>query len=172
MKKILLALGIIVGLLVPATILTASPSYAACEYRTKLSAHRTIETHLINEDGGATHAGWYEVWGQLNYYACGTHANVDVYRVWIQNNSGRCGWVDYWRVNPNIIGGWNPGEKSTNCNDDATDLLVWDAGLNAVGIEPSDPSEDRCIGGNIEKDINNHPNDTYSVPTVCVTFAL
>lgn len=169
-RKLFAALTLLAACLV-APITLAGPAEAACEYRTRMSSHRTIETHLINEDGGATHAGWYEVWGQLNYYACGTHANVDIYRVWIDNTQGRCGWVDFWRVNPNIIGGWNPGEKSTNCNDESTDLLVWDAGLNAVGIEPSDPSNERCIGGSIEKDINNHPNDTYSVPTVCVTFS-
>lgn len=107
-------------------------------------------------------------------------ARVYGYRVTINRTSGpSCGhtptsnYIDDWRVNPNVLGTWNPGEKEKEC--EASLVFTWGIWDNitlssptVTWVFPSTPSNERCLGSHVTAVFGAYPDTTGDTPSLCL----
>lgn len=160
-KRIIVALVTSLTMLVPVSVFSASPANAGVCVQKHISAENWVRAY-----GG----GQYIFRPNMYWHACGDRAIFDKYVVQISRANGDCGEVRSWRVNPNIIGNYNPGEQTRYCqDDDAVDVMTWNPEYGKT-IYPSDPANEKCLGAHVTIDINNWPDQHYDLTSLCVSF--
>ena len=167
MKKVLLAAIVLVASCLVAVGFSAAPANAVtCNFR--------LDDRSFTSNFGATGASW-TVTAIVDYKTCttdnGRYARILDYTVKIHKNDGGCGSgtgppIDYWRVNPDTVAGWNPGAKTSDCPG-TTSTLFWDAPPNQDAT-PGDTANIRCMGGYITAVKPQMPDSTRDLPRICI----
>ena len=100
-------------------------------------------------DPGSTNSGTWLITTRVDYTRCttgyGAYAKNITVRVFIDKQQGYCGRVYQWSVNPDVLGGWNPGTKNSNsvC---ANPVLAW-YGPSGLNVYSTGTAASRCLGG-------------------------
>ena len=162
MRKALLAIVLAIASLVPVG-LTASPASAvSCSSQTYVQGSTA---HNV-DPGGPVSSATYLATTRIRYQQCvdptGIFRRVKSIDWVFQRTSGNSSLVDKFRGNPNVVGSWNPGEKTTTYH-----TLTWTAPAG-TDVYKSDPANERCLGGNATYVINVYPDVTKAMPSVCV----
>lgn len=169
MKKIVLALLMLFGLLVPVQLMTApSASAATCgDMRQKSATARVGQT--------SSTAGVWDATITVNFRTCVRNDGQTVARVYyfgVLNDAQSCGFLNEGiRVNPNVIGDWNPGPEDRTWPANNCDKYFW-FNWNAPGdwttVFASAPANERCLGGSWTAYLDSSPDDTDPLNSVCV----
>lgn len=171
MRKVMLVLAMLVGLLIPLGVFNAPAANAV-----------TCGVPLTNT--GAWGAKWerpygadmdFRFQGQVDFRFCsdsnGTFAKVSEYRVVGDvSRSGGCGNVELFRVNPNVLNWWNPVAKEKSCGGTWQKVWSWtpDSTCDCVNVYPSLPENERCIGSVVTLENVRAFDENKNVPTICV----
>lgn len=119
------------------------------------------------------HYGDWRFVADTHYRDCAGSSIFDKYVVSILRTDGvRCGdgagTITEWRINPNVIGWYNPGNKTVACINDNRLNITWNPSSGVV-ISDSAPENERCIGAPVGVGKNNWPDDSFSIPSRCVS---
>lgn len=164
-KRIIVAFITGLAMLVPIMAISSTAEAAGCTYKSK---YTEAYIHSMDADGG--NAGLYAFRATMWYSSCTTHAYFHKYTMQISEMSGVCGETRSWKVNPNVIGTYNPGEQQRYCqNDDPVDVMTWDPA--SIKIPYYAPDNEKCLGAIVTLDNPYNPDLQYSYPSLCVTFA-
>jgi hypothetical protein len=136
---------------------------------------------------GKSNAGYYNygdgTWhikADVGYQICSTttgdaYAKINQYFVTINRVSTGCGGgtvptfghqINGWRVNPDVLGAWNPGTKELNSCSPG--VITFSPGGAIVWA--NSPSNIRCISGTAAPKINAWPDGGFeaTIPNICV----
>lgn len=176
MKRLLLALALCGALLIPPTAAAADPGTDRPGTHTKAGCggYETKQGYLLSVDWSGNSLQWgYEA--KVYYRLCTDqlnriYAKAEQYFVYGDAGSQGCTHMLAQDVNPNVIGGWNPGMKtSPKCNDVGGKhwALTWNAPAGH-SVYPSAPSADRCLGAVVTMDFSNIADRTRTLPSLCI----
>lgn len=169
MKRIILALLMMAGLLVTFQTFAASPASAATCSDTRTKSGTT--------KNGSSFPGTDSWWvtTTVQFRTCirdDGQAVARVYNIWVKNVVDACGFFNEGlKVNPNVIGDWNPGYKDShwpadNCPDQIT--FYWGAPGEWVTVFASAPANERCLGGTWTAYRDGYDDDTDPLESVCI----
>ena len=166
-KKIL---GAVVALFLVAFALVGLSAKSA-------SAIRTVEAPAAKACVGkvktkVAHYGDWRFVADTHYRDCAGSSIFDKYVVSILRTNGvKCGdgpgTITEWRINPNVIGWYNPALKTVSCINDSRLNITWNPATGVV-VNDSAPSNERCIAANVGVGKNNWPDDSFSIPSSCM----
>ena len=115
---------------------------------------------------GTVNAEW-RVYVWLWWRHCTNGLEARQYRVkFVPVNPGNCFRIDEWRVNPNIIGNYNPGTRILNCDGDDPKTATWD--LHQEFVPNGSNASDRCLGAKVTVGIIGASDSSFQVPSLCV----
>ena len=159
MRKFLILVLMAFSLAIP-TALATSPAQASGCINDKVRTGSSIRVHTEYTD--------WDVRGILVYDECDNYANFERYSVQTIPLD-HCENLTSWKFNPNVIGNFNPGDKTVACNNNGTVTTWYSPTYNY--IFPSDPSNEKCIGTFMNVALSQgEPDQFYDIPTICVTF--
>lgn len=166
-KRIAALLGCLALLLAGLVATTATPAAAVvCETTPRAKAASTSFT----PDPGGSGSGTWLITTRVDWTRCdtgyGAYAKNITVRFFIDKQQGVCGHVDTWTGNPDILGGWNPGGKSSN-NVCANPVLAW-YGPASLSVYSTDTYNNRCLGGSVTADGDYMPATSKTLPQVCI----
>lgn len=162
-RALLCAIVLTASSLVP-LLVTSSPAAAACG---SYSWKKATWNWQVNSDDD-----WTLTVGVLSA-GCTSGRIVEAYTIQFDpKGSYACdhrdgGDIDRWRANPNILGDWNPGTKEINCVDTETRTMTWYAPAGTK-VYAGDPASERCIGSYVTAVVNNLPDITRDMPSLCI----
>lgn len=173
MKKILVVLLMAIGLLAPNAITAAEakplPSRVTCGDWQNKSHNDTVKVAM--PPGGSDE--YWSVTATLRFQKCsnGQYAYISYYKIDFQKTQGgACGHQDGsnhtdWRANPNVLGNWNPGEKTQECQTSMT--MFWGAPQTAV-VFANDDAATRCIGTHLTAVQYLYNDSTADLDPICL----
>jgi hypothetical protein len=168
MKKVLLAAILLAASTLVGIGATVTPAEAVtCTFR---ETEKTVSTWA----GTGGDANW-DITMRVDYRTCVTetyrYARVSGISVKIVKTRGDCGSgfgppIDYWRINPDTVAGWNPGSKTTDCPG-TTHTVYFDAPPNQDAL-PGDTANVRCVSGYITAVRPQANDNTRDLPIICI----
>ena len=175
MKKILIALALCLSALVPAGAgVVGSSAHAEDPTCQPWDTKSKIDAVTVAIPPGAGSDETWSIKSTLSFQKCsgGSRANIGYFQVVLTRTGGAvcshdrqgAGVHTDWRGNPNVLGNWNPGEKTVDC-DTPTTTLFWGAPQTA-GVFASDPPNERCIAVHLTAVVrlaNDTGKDTESI---------
>lgn len=169
LRSMILAGALILGALVPVVALTAPPA-SAQPVEVAVAKAKACQPMIRS---AVAHYGDWRFVADVHYRNCVGSSIFDKYVVSILRTNGvTCGdgpgTITEWRVNPNVIGWYNPGNKDLACINGNRLNVTWKPSSGVV-INDSAPENERCIGAPVGVGKNNWPDDSFSIPSRCVS---
>lgn len=166
MNKFKIAIAALVMALVAALLVgltQKSASAANCStFDNSKSANRYAPYGTINAD--------WRLYVWLTYRDCSNGFEARQYRMKIvPYNPGDCFKLRGWRVNPNLIGNYNPGTRKRGCDGDSEQEIVWN--LYQERIPFGSDAHERCIGAKVTMDIRLADDKHFDMPSLCVPIS-
>ena len=115
---------------------------------------------------GTADANW-RVYVWLWWRNCTNGLEARQYRVmFAPTDPGHCYRLNEWRVNPNIIGNYNPGTRYIDCDGNDDRQATWD--LHQEFIPNGSDASKRCLGAQVTASITLANDQTFGLPSLCV----
>lgn len=173
--KIALATLGLVASLFAVTVVASAPASAAVSCNAEIRADQGSTSHVGSD------AGEYQweasLWYQKCIYSDGSGANiygrnrVNGYRMCMTRVHGNDGLYNFWWVDPNVIGSWNPPRLSFPNDGPAVVCKTWGKGGDAeTWVNASAPSNERCLGSHLTQTRNLGSDFNDDTPSICVSF--
>lgn len=175
MIKFLIVLAMLASFFVPAQTATAAvPTQVQVQSAVELAKadpQRRCYGYSVKGKGkkvpyGTVNAEW-RVLVYLEYRPCDTGSYAERYVVnFIPVDKGRCFRIVEWKVNPNVIGNYNPGTKNLRCSGQIKITEIWD--LKSTWVYKGLPENQKCLGGVVTVNVFGAKDPKFSLPSLCL----
>lgn len=176
MKRIITALAVTLGLLVPVgvTAVTIAPPAAAVSCDNSQQRQTSLTWNNPPQAASGFSADFVQT---VTFKQCvdalrELYVAVTAFNVRMRTNGVFCAQLENFRANPNVIGNWNPGAKTwPNCRTigGSWEYLYWNKTSPPARVNYDDPSSARCIAAVITIDPGEYTSPpSRTLPTICV----
>lgn len=187
MKKFTIALILIMIGWVGIALVTANPSSAddtIPDDRPTAEERTTCNAEIRADKGYTSHPGegkyqfdqslWYQKcwsWNGDPISPIISRNRVNGYRVCMTRLEGNDTFYNYWRVNPDQIGSWDPGMRTFPNDGPKTVCEVWGAGQDAeTWVRESANIVFKCIHSKLTQQSNFFQDWQDRTNEICMTF--
>lgn len=160
----------VIGGMLAAGIATAPHAKAAePQPRDNCSTFWNVKSRSMTVPVGTINAEWrLYVW--VWWTDCTRGFEARQYRAkFVPANPGNCFRISEWRVNPNIIGDYNPGTRKIPCDGDSSRQATWNLWQTFVP-HGSDKSK-RCLGAKVTVGIIGARDQSFQAPSLCLPIS-
>lgn len=101
---------------------------------------------------------------------CGNYVMVDSLEYQIDPDFVGCinGYVQNFKVNPNAIGSWNPGERTKDCSAGVGYYGIGVSTPYQVQVFQSAPANERCIAARMQVSLTGTEDKFGTTPSICL----
>ena len=159
MKKIIVILTLFIASLAVPVVL-ASPSHASCSSFWNVKSASKVVPY------GTANAEW-RVYVWLWWRHCDKGLIAEQYRVTFSPaDKGNCFRINEWRVNPNIIGDYNPGTRNIDCDGQNDETATWN--LHNTSVPNNSDASKRCLGAKVIVSVRFAKDPNFKLPSLCL----
>lgn len=133
----------------------------------------TKSSNLLLHDNGNLLGGVHAWRMDVRAQDCDGYDRVAGVIVHMEKENGRCSngaltHINNYDFNPNVLGNWNPGTRTIDCNSGQQIYNIGFVAPDWIIIRSTMPENERCVGAKVQIDMGPVKSDyNGTTPSVC-----